>query len=197
MKFTTAVVALFAAAAVALPTEVEKRASVNNGALDLIGELEGFRANFYTDTVGHKAIGEFSAFQISAQVSAYSTKRMDAGYGHDCPANGDCGSLSAPISKAEGKKLLAKDIKSFENCVCKMDNAKDLNANQYGALVSFAYNSGCGGVQNYWHGAMAKKNFKGICEALPNTNTLNGMLNNRRAEEGKFCSTPTEAKSGC
>ncbi|KAJ5183822.1 hypothetical protein N7492_001438 [Penicillium capsulatum] len=181
MKFTTAVVALFAASAMALPTEsvetaeVEKRAAVNDGTLELIGSLEGFRPNFYTDTVGHKAIG----------------------YGHDCPANGDCGSLKAPISKAEGKKLLAKDIKSFESCVCKLDNAKELNANQYGALVSFAFNSGCGGVQNYWHGAMAKKNFKGICEALPNTNTLNGMLNNRRAKEGKFCSTPTNEKSGC
>lgn len=60
MKFTTAVVALFAACAMALPTEVEKRAAVNAGGLDLIGELEGFRANFYTDTVGHKAIGKFT-----------------------------------------------------------------------------------------------------------------------------------------
>ncbi|KAJ5967116.1 hypothetical protein N7501_003364 [Penicillium viridicatum] len=176
MKFYSAAVALFAAGAIALPTtEVEKRASVNSGALDLIAELEGFRGNFYTDTVGHQAIG----------------------YGHDCPANGDCGSINAPITKAEGKKLLAKDIDTYESCVCKLDNAEDLNANQYGALVSFAYNSGCGGVQTYWHGAMSKKNFKGICEALPNTNTLNGMLNNRRKAEGDFCSKATTKKSGC
>ena len=88
-------------------------------------------------------------------------------------------------------------MKGYEDCVCKMKNAKELNANQYGALVSFAYNSGCGGVENYWHGAMAKKNFKGICEALPNTNTLNGLLTSRRKKESKLCSTPTKVKSGC
>lgn len=81
--------------------------------------------------------------------------------------------------------------------MCKLDNAEDLNANQYGALVSFAYNSGCGGVKTYWHTAMSEKNFKGICEALPNTNTLNGMLNNRRKAEGDFCSKATDKKSGC
>jgi GH24 family phage-related lysozyme (muramidase) len=78
-----------------------------------------------------------------------------------------------------------------------MDNAKDLNANQYGALVSFAYNSGCGGVQSWWHGAMAKKNFDGICEALPTTNTLDGLLTSRRKKESAFCSKPTTEKSGC
>jgi hypothetical protein len=60
MKFSSVPLALFAASTVALPTtEVEKRAAVNSGALDLIGELEGFRSNFYTDTVGHQAIGRF------------------------------------------------------------------------------------------------------------------------------------------
>ena len=44
---------------------------------------------------------------------------------------------------------------------------------------------------------MEKKNFKGICEALPNTNTLKGQLNKRRAQEGEFCSKPTNDKSGC
>lgn len=93
--------------------------------------------------------------------------------------------------------MLAKDIDSFENCVCEMANAAELNENQYGALVSFAFNSGCGGVQNYWTGAMEQKNFQGICEALPTTNTLNGLLDSRRKAEGDFCSQASETKSGC
>lgn len=112
-------------------------------------------------------------------------------------AKGDCGSISAPISKATGTKIFKKDLHEYENCVCKMKNAKDMNENQFGALVSFAYNSGCGGVQQYWHGAMEKKNFKGICEALPTTNTLNGQLTSRRKKESNLCSTSTSKKSGC
>lgn len=98
---------------------------------------------------------------------------------------------------AEGKALLANDIKSFEACVCELDNAQYLNANQYGALVSFAYNSGCGGVEYYWHTAMSEKNFNGICEALPHTNTLGGEIDSRRAKEGAFCSKPSNSTSGC
>ncbi|KAB8068806.1 lysozyme-like domain-containing protein [Aspergillus leporis] len=173
MKFSVAAIPLFALIAAALPSEVIRRGA-NDGTVDLIGELEGFRSNFYTIN-GHKTIG----------------------YGHDCVEKQDCGSINAPISKSEGAALLKKDLAGFEKCVCQMDNAKDLNANQYGALVSFAYNSGCGGVQSWWHGAMAKKNFDGICEALPTTNTLDGLLTSRRKKESAFCSKPTTEKSGC
>ncbi|KAA8652856.1 hypothetical protein EYZ11_007594 [Aspergillus tanneri] len=166
-----ALVSLFALAS-ALPS-LERR-GINDAAVELIGELEGFRPDFYYIN-GHKTVG----------------------YGHDCVAKQDCGSIKTPISKAEGAALLKKDLAGYEKCVCKMQNAKELNANQYGALVSFAYNSGCGGVQSWWHGAMAKKNFKGICEALPTTNTLNGLLTNRRKKEGAFCSKPTDKLSGC
>lgn len=119
------------------------------------------------------------------------------GYGHDCQENGDCSTIHPPITEAQGKKLLAHDIKIFENCVCKLDNAKDLNANEYGALVIFAYNSGCGGVEKYWSTAMSEKNFKGICQALPSTNTLGGQLDSRRAKEGTFCALPSNSTSGC
>jgi lysozyme len=121
----------------------------------------------------------------------------NVGYGHDCTEKKDCGSLHPPLSVAQATDLLKKDLVGFEACVCALPNAKLLNANQYGALVSFAYNSGCGGVSSYWHGAMTEKNFKGICEALPNTNTLGGELSSRRQKEGHFCSEPTSQPSGC
>jgi lysozyme len=72
-----------------------------------------------------------------------------------------------------------------------------LNANQYGALVSFTYNSGCGGVQKYFESFMQQSNFAGICSALPTTNTLGGQLSSRRQQEGAFCSQASSAKSGC
>lgn len=57
MKFSSAVSLLFAASAIAVPHIPRKRASVNAGTIDLIASLEGFRANFYTDSVGDTAIG--------------------------------------------------------------------------------------------------------------------------------------------
>ena len=34
---------------------------------------------------------------------------------------------------------MKKDLRTFQSCVCALPHAKSLNANQYGALVSFAY----------------------------------------------------------
>ena len=78
-----------------------------------------------------------------------------------------------------------------------MTHAAALNANEYGALVSFTYSSGCGGLQEYWAGMMKSQDFKGICEALPTTNTLGGELSSRREKEGRFCGEASSAKSGC
>ena len=196
MKFSYTVLPLLALGVSAAPsTAIEARnaSPINAGAISLIESLEGFRADFYYIN-GHKTIGMiilYPRYKMKEELT------ITAGYGHDCVESGGCGSLHPPISQAEGTALFKKDIAEYESCVCAMANAKDLNANQYGALVSFAYNSGCGGVQSWWHGAMAKKNFKGICEALPTTNTLGGELSSRRKKEGAFCSKPTTAKSGC
>lgn len=46
---------------------------------------------------------------------------------------------------AEGESLLKKDLVGFENYICKTvvhDLKCPLNCNQFGALVSFAYNVG-------------------------------------------------------
>ncbi|PIG87000.1 hypothetical protein AARAC_004755 [Aspergillus arachidicola] len=119
------------------------------------------------------------------------------GYGHDCVAKKDCDSINAPISNAQGDEILQKDLVGFEQCVCALPNANALNANQYGALVSFAFNTGCGGLQQAWTAAMTSKNFDSICADLPHTNTLNGVLDNRRKKEAALCSTPTTQMSGC
>ena len=135
---------------------------------------EGFSATFY-DINGDETIG----------------------YGHDCTQQGDCASITEPLSQAQGEALLDKDLVTFETCVCDLPNASGLNINQFGALVSFAYNSGCGGVSNYFTSYMSNSDFAGICAALPTTNTLGGELSSRRQKEANFCNMATSETSGC
>ncbi|KAE8380340.1 lysozyme-like domain-containing protein [Aspergillus bertholletiae] len=173
MKFSIAAISLFALSAVALPAGVVRRGA-SAATVSLISDAEGFRADYY-EIMGHKTIG----------------------YGHDCVARKDCDGIQAPITDAQGTEILQKDLVGFEQCVCALPNAKDLNANQYGALVSYAFNTGCGGLQQAWTGAMTSKNFDSICSGLPTTNTINGLLDNRRRKEAALCSTPTTQMSGC
>ncbi|KNG91411.1 hypothetical protein ANOM_000488 [Aspergillus nomiae NRRL 13137] len=157
MKFSIAAISLVALGAMALPAAVVRRGA-SAATVGLIGEVEGFRADFY-DMMGHKTIG----------------------YGHDCVAKQDCDSIKTPISDAQGAEILQKDLVALS----------------IRRLVSFAFNTGCGGLQQAWTGAMSSKNFASICAGLPNANTLGGVLNTRRQKESALCSTPTTEKSGC
>lgn len=51
------------------------------------------------------------------------------------------------ITKAEADELLDKDLQTFRNGVKRLVKVP-LNENQFGALVSFAYNLGLGSLQN-------------------------------------------------
>ncbi|KAI0163947.1 lysozyme [Xylariaceae sp. FL1272] len=97
---------------------------VNQATLDLIAEFEGFSADVYDDPTGNPTVG----------------------YGHLCQESG-CSEIpySIPLSEADGKKLLADDVIPPQDCIT-TDTATlvTLNANQYGALVSWAFNNGCG-----------------------------------------------------
>ncbi|KIM98777.1 glycoside hydrolase family 24 protein, partial [Oidiodendron maius Zn] len=100
----------------------------NQATVNLISGFESFRANIYTDA----------------------TSNSEIGYGHLCQ-NAKCPGLgySIPLSEADGKKLLASDMAVAEKCITEMMNDKvTLNMNEYGALVSWAFNVGCGGVQS-------------------------------------------------
>ena len=50
------------------------------------------------------------------------------------------------ISEPEAEELLRKDLWRFEDCVSSYVNVA-LTDNEYGALVSFAFNCGCGALQ--------------------------------------------------
>ncbi|KAK4107211.1 glycoside hydrolase family 24 protein [Canariomyces notabilis] len=140
----------------------------NQATVDLIAEFEGFRANVYTDATGHPTVG----------------------YGHLC-SNSKCSDVKYPIplSSANGKKLLADDMKRFEKCISQMVKAT-VNLNQYGALVSWSFNMGCGAAQS---STLVKRLNNGenvnkvLSEELPkwvhgNGKVLPGLVRRRNAE---------------
>lgn len=67
------------------------------------------------------------------------------GYGHLCQTSG-CAEVpfSFPLTQAQATTLLISDLRTFQNCIARdiVDSVR-LNDNQYGALVSWAFNVGC------------------------------------------------------
>lgn len=142
-------------------------------------------------------------------------KLMQVGHGHDCGAGGESGPLRdyihPPITMAQATTIFESDLQSPTHgipCVANLPNSDGLNATQFSALVSFTSNAGCGnekrgtGTKGYFAKDMRAKNLDAICKALSTSAiTANGKpnqgLKNRRKEEAKLCSTPTDDMSGC
>ena len=168
---------------------------VNQATVDLVASFEGFRASVYTDATGHPTIG----------------------YGHLCQQR-DCKEVHypKPLSEADGKKLFSQDLgvsayvvkfcisslkkkQSAQQCITlATGNPVKLNANQYGALVSWAFNVGCGNVKS--SSLIARLN-KGedpkavIARELPQWNKGGGKpiagLTRRRQAEVALANQPT------
>ncbi|KAK4211184.1 lysozyme-like domain-containing protein [Rhypophila decipiens] len=142
----------------------------NAATVNLIAEFEGFRASVYKDPSGNPTVG----------------------YGHLCTKS-NCAEVKYPIplSKANGKKLLADDMKPKEKCLKNMLKSKAvLNMNQYGALVSWAFNMGCAAAES---STLVKRLNKGenvnkvLSEELPKwvhagDKVLPGLVRRRNAE---------------
>ncbi|KAK7216236.1 hypothetical protein V2G26_004239 [Clonostachys chloroleuca] len=100
---------------------------VNSATVDLITEFEGWSSTIYRDPAGYPTVG----------------------YGHLC-SDSKCSDIkySIPLSKADGRKLLQSDLTPAQNCITLDTKSKVvLNANQYGAFVSWAFNIGCGAAK--------------------------------------------------
>ncbi|KAK4634049.1 Endolysin [Fulvia fulva] len=52
------------------------------------------------------------------------------------------------MSQIEGDELLVDDVREFEVCLGNAVSSVSLNANQYGALVSWSFNVGCGNMRS-------------------------------------------------
>ncbi|PGH11556.1 hypothetical protein AJ79_04814 [Helicocarpus griseus UAMH5409] len=159
--------------------------NVNTATLNLIKKWEGFVPKPEPDPIGLPTVG----------------------YGHLCKTKG-CKEVKFPLTKAAATKLLKKDVKSFQQAITMSTKTLvKLNANQYGALVSWAYNVGAGAAKS---SSLIKRLNKGenpnkvIAEELPKWRLAGGKvfkgLVNRRKDEVKLAKTPTKTKAlpvGC
>ncbi|CAG7819519.1 unnamed protein product [Allacma fusca] len=152
----------------------------NQAGVNLIKEFEGWYPNFYTDPVGIRTIG----------------------YGHACHV-WDCslplnGRYTPPLTQAQGQELLKSDLSAagrYEACVRSYATLSTLNANQYSALVSFAFNLGCGSLQtstllrllNAGNVLGASAEFGKWINA--GGQVLPGLVRRREAERVLFCSS--------
>ncbi|CAM1507566.1 Fc.00g072070.m01.CDS01 [Cosmosporella sp. VM-42] len=156
--------------------------NVNAATTALIESFEGFRPNVYNDPSGNPTVG----------------------YGHLCQKS-NCAEVpySIPLSKADGESLLRDDLKPAQQCITLDTNSKVvLNANQYGALVSWAFNVGCG---NSGSSTLIKRLNNGenpntvASEELPKWNKSGGKvlpgLTRRRAAEVDQFKTATSVKA--
>lgn len=176
---------LFLALPALLASSAEARGcgSLNEAALNLIKQSEGFVPAPYADPVGYPTVG----------------------YGHLC-ADKTCSDVTKagyklPLTVATGTQLLASDIHRYTTCLGDYlgTNVK-LNANQWGALISWTFNVGCGNAQT---STLVKRLNAGenpntvAAEELPKWNKAGGKvlpgLANRRAAEVTLFKTATAA----
>ncbi|KAF2112309.1 family 24 glycoside hydrolase [Lophiotrema nucula] len=182
MYTRTTVALILSACLPAFASPVESRActgpNVNAATISLIKEFEGFVASPEPDPIGLPTVG----------------------YGHLCQTSG-CSEVpyAFPLTTTTASQLLASDLKSPQQAIT-LDTASSvvLNANQYGALVSWAFNVGNGNVAS---STLIKRLNAGedegtvIAEELPKWNqgggqTLPGLVR-RRAAEVQLAQTAT------
>ncbi|KAF2727746.1 family 24 glycoside hydrolase [Polyplosphaeria fusca] len=174
MYATTKLAFSLALLSTSFASPIEQRAcvgpNVNAATVALIKEFEGFVASPSPDPIGLPTVG----------------------YGHLCQTSG-CSEVpySFPLSESTATQLLASDLKSPQQAIT-LDTASSvvLNANQYGALVSWAFNVGNG---NAGSSTLIKRLNAGedegtvIAQELPKWNkaggeTLPGLVRRRAAE---------------
>lgn len=101
---------------------------MNAATISLIKEFEGFVARPEPDPIGLPTVG----------------------YGHLCQTTG-CAEVPYPfpLTTTTASALLTSDLRTYQNCIARdIADSVRLNANQYGALVSWAFNVGCGNSES-------------------------------------------------
>ncbi|PGH06790.1 hypothetical protein AJ79_06431 [Helicocarpus griseus UAMH5409] len=152
---------------------------VNSATVALIKEFEGFVPEPAPDPIGLPTVG----------------------YGHLCETEG-CGEVqySFPLTEESASALLKDDLVQFQDAITMMTAAEVvLNANQYGALVSWSFNVGAGAAEG---STLISRLNSGeapntvLPEELPKWNkgggeTLPGLVR-RRAAEVELSQTATD-----
>lgn len=112
---------------------------VSKNGIDLIAEFEGFSSKPYLDAVGIPTIGYGNTFYLNG-------KKVTM--------------FDSPINEMEARKLLSIIANKFGQQVKEV--TRELNQNQFDALVSFVYNIGIG---NYKKSTLLKKINANPCDA--------------------------------
>ena len=118
--------------------------SISPKGLELIKSFEGLRLNAYLCSAGVPTIGYGSTY-----------------YSNDVKVK-----LGDKITQEAAEVLLRKTVRSFEQNVAALLNGVQVNANQFDALVSFAFNLGTA--------ALAKSTLLKKVKANPNDVTIIG-----------------------
>jgi len=98
---------------------------INKKTIELIKKFEGFRSSPYLCSAGVPTIGYGNTFYPDGRKVALSDKS---------------------ITEEQGQQMLMYIVQEFANKVSGCTKVQ-LNNNQFGALVSFAYNVGVGNLQ--------------------------------------------------
>ena len=159
--------------------KVERTSQIPQCGVDLIKQFEGCHLESYPDPLtGNLPI--------------------TIGWGSTRKRNGQPFKLGEKITQVEADDLLEYDIETiFLPSLRKIPYWNEMNDNQRGALLSFAYNLGAGFYGNRNFNTITRnlreKNWKAIPETLklyrnPGTDVEVGLLR-RRASEGKLWSS--------
>lgn len=146
--------------------------NISQQGIDLIKSFEGFRAQSYKCLV--------------------TEKYFTIGYGHYGPDV----RLGQVITKAEGERLLAEDLKRFVSHVNKYDYIYDFNQSEFDALASFSYN--IGNIDQLTD--KGKRSKAVIAEKMLLYNksggkVIQGLVNRRKAEQALFLSGKTNEEN--
>jgi lysozyme len=99
--------------------------AINNAGIELIQSFESWSSEPYQDPIGIWTIGYGAIWGIDG-------KRVTENH--------------RPITKSEGKMLLSRDLALAERAVLRFIT-RQLNENEYAALVSWTFNLGSGALQ--------------------------------------------------
>lgn len=141
---------------------------INQAGIDLIKSFEGLRTSAYYDAVGVRTIG----------------------YGHAIRP----GENLTVITEAQAEELLRQDLREAEEAVDRYVHVS-LNANQFSALVSFAYNVGAGNfAKSMVLRFLSERRYQAAADDLLRWNRAGGRvlegLVRRRAAERRLFMTP-------
>ena len=149
---------------------------INQATIDLIKRFEGFRAEAYKCPAG----------------------RWTIGYGHTSSAGPPRVRPGMRVTRREAEAILRRDVKTFAARVAEAIGPEALallNDNQFGALVSFAYNVGLG---NFRRSSVLRRVKSEKLDEVPDRlmlwtkargKRLKGLVRRRRAE-GRLFMTP-------